>query len=73
MARLALNGQSIALLSRFIVANDLAARRLVEILPGWSAPEIWLTLYYPPYERLPLKVATFSDFFETHLKETRPL
>lgn len=73
LARLVLNGEGVALLPRFIVEDDLAAGRLVEILPDWSAPEIWLTLYYPPYERLPLRVATFSDFFETYIKETRPL
>lgn len=73
LARLALNGEGVALLPRFIVADDLAAGRLAEVLPGWSAPEIWLTLYYPPYDRLPLRVATFSDFFETHVRETRPL
>ena len=73
LARLVLNGEGIALLPRFIVADDLAAGRLAEVLPDWSVPGIWLTLYYPPYARLPLKVATFSDFFEAHVKETRPL
>ncbi|WP_299365081.1 LysR family transcriptional regulator [uncultured Paracoccus sp.] len=73
LARLAVNGEGIALLPRFIVADDLADGRLAEILPDWTAPEIWLTLYYPPYERLPLKVATFSDFFETYVTETQPL
>lgn len=52
---------------------DLAAGRLTEVLPDWSVPEIWLTLYYPPYERLPLKIATFSDVLETWVNETRPL
>jgi DNA-binding transcriptional LysR family regulator len=64
LAQLAINGEGIALLPRFIVDEDIAAGRLVEILSGWDAPQIWLTLYYPPYERLPLRVATFSDFFE---------
>lgn len=73
LARLALNGEGITLLPRFIVEDDLAAGRLVEVLPDWSVPELWLTLYYPPYDRLPLRVATFSDFFETHVRETRPL
>ena len=73
LAQLVLNGEGIALLPRFIVGDDLAAGRLTEVLPGWSTPEIWLTLYYPPYERLPVKVATFSDFFETYARETRPL
>ena len=69
LARLAVNSEGIALLPRFIVGDDLAAGRLVEVLPDWSAPQIWLTLYYPPYERLPLKVATFSDFFETYITD----
>jgi len=73
LARLAVNGEGIALLPRFIVADALAAGRLVPVLPDWEVPEIWLTLYYPPYDRLPLRVATFSDFFEHHVQETRPL
>ena len=70
LARLVLNGEGIALLPRFIVADDLDAGRLVEVLPDWRAREVWLTLYYPPYDQLPLRVATFSDFFESHVKET---
>lgn len=70
LAQLALNGEGIALLPRFIVARDLEAGRLVQVLPEWSLPEIWLTLYYPPYNQLPLRVAAFSDFFEQHVKET---
>ena len=70
---LILNGEGIALLPRFIVEADIAAGRMTKVLPDWSTPEIWLTLYYPPYEQLPLRVATFSDFFETHVNETCPL
>jgi DNA-binding transcriptional LysR family regulator len=70
LARLAVAGEGIALLPRFIVEDDLKAGRLVTVLDQWSAPEIWLTLYYPPYEYLPLKVATFSDFFETNVLES---
>lgn len=73
LARLAMQGEGIALLPRFIVEDDLKAGRLTQVLPDWAAPEVWLTLYYPPYEQLPLRVATFSDFFETYVKETRPL
>lgn len=73
LAELAANGEGVALLPRFIVAGDLAAGRLAEVLPGWLPPELWLTLTYPPYDRLPRRVATFSDFFEVQVKETRPL
>ncbi|SEN99794.1 DNA-binding transcriptional regulator, LysR family [Pseudorhodobacter antarcticus] len=73
LAKLVLQGEGIALLPRFIIEDDIASGRLVSVLPDWSTPEIWLTLYYPPYEQLPLRVATFSDFFETHVNETCPL
>jgi DNA-binding transcriptional LysR family regulator len=70
LGHLASAGEGVALLPRFIVEDHLRAGRLVEVLPGWSTPEIWLTLYYPPYEHLPLRVATFSDFFEAYIKES---
>ncbi len=55
----------------FIVADALAAHRLVLILTDWAPPPIWLTLYYPPYPRLPPRVAAFSDFFESMMR-SRP-
>jgi DNA-binding transcriptional LysR family regulator len=67
LAKLALNGEGIALLPRFIVAAEIEAGRLVEVLADWHAPRIFLTLTYPPYAQLPLRVATFSDFFEAHV------
>jgi len=73
LAQLAVNGEGIALLPRFIVEEALRSGTLVQILADWNAPDIWLTLYYPPYETLPRRVATFSDFFEVYVKETRPL
>ncbi|QDL94327.1 LysR family transcriptional regulator (plasmid) [Paroceanicella profunda] len=72
-ARLVENGEGIALLPRFIVEAGLASGTLVTVLDDWSLPELWLTLYYPPYERLPMRIATFSDFFETHVTETHPV
>lgn len=70
LAELATAGEGIALLPHFIVEDGLKTGRLVTVLDQWSPPEIWLTLYYPPYEYLPLKVATFSDFFETNVLES---
>lgn len=70
LCKLAIAGEGIALLPRFIVDEELREGKLVEVLPGWNTPEIWLTLYYPPYEQLPLRVATFSDFFEAFIKES---
>lgn len=65
LANLALNGQGIAMLPLFLVQEALDKGDLVRVLPEWSLPTIWLTLYYPPYEKLPIRVATFSDFFES--------
>ena len=73
LAEMAAQGEGVALLPRFIVAADLAAGRLVQILPEWQPPEIWLTLYYPPYAHLPARVATFSDFFERYVTGERGL
>ncbi len=69
LAGLVLNGEGIALLPRFIIEDDLSAGRMIPVLPDWAANETWLTLYYPPYEQLPLRVAAFSDFFESHVGE----
>ncbi len=73
LARLAMQGEGIARLPRFIIEAELVSGALVPVLSDWACPDIWLTLYYPPYARLPLRVARFSDFFEVYVKETRPL
>lgn len=73
IARLAENGEGVALLPFFIVEEALATGHLVQVLADWQPPELWLTLYYPPYEKLPMRVAKFSDFFETYVTTIRPL
>lgn len=73
LCALALNGEGVALLPRFVVEQHLESGALRQVLPDWHAPELWLTLYYPPYEKLPLRVAVFSDFFETFVTVTQPL
>ena len=45
-----------------LVALD--AGRLVRVLDGWQAPDIWLTAFYPPYERLPLPAARMTEMVE---------
>jgi len=64
-------GNGIALLPDFIVDPGLARGDVVALLPDWTAAPLWLTLYYPPYVRLPPLVATFSDFFESHVLQHR--
>ncbi|WP_159591057.1 LysR family transcriptional regulator [Chelativorans xinjiangense] len=64
LARMAADGAGVALLPVFIVAEYLRTGRLVPILPEWSPSQIWLMLYYPPYQKLPPRISSFSDFFE---------
>ncbi len=71
LATVAANGTGIALLPHFIVADALEAGHLIRVLPAWSPPAIWLTACYPPYDKLPTKVATFTNFIEQALSEDR--
>jgi len=61
MAGLARAGQGIVLLPHFMIEADLASGRLVRLLPDWVPPQLWLTLYYPPLERLPTRLSLFSE------------
>ncbi|WP_439604376.1 LysR substrate-binding domain-containing protein [Shinella sp.] len=67
LADMAAEGAGVTLLPRFHVAAHLKAGRLVHVLPRWSPPELWLTLYYPPYQTLPPRIAAFSKYFEQHV------
>lgn len=69
LAGLARNGQGIVMLPRFMLAEDLAAGKLVQVLPDWAPPDLWLTLYYPPYDRLPARLGRFSDFVDRHVSQ----
>lgn len=71
IARLAENGEGVALLPLFIVEPALSSQRLQQVLPDWEPTPLWLTLYYPPYEKLPLRVKAFSDFFEDYVTRIR--
>lgn len=62
-------GGGICLLPDFIVREGLISGEVERVLPEWSLPSLWLTLYYPPYEKLPPLVATFTDFFETYIRD----
>lgn len=66
---LAIAGSGIAILPDFIINPGIADGRVVRVLPDWTIPSLWLTLYYPPYDRLPPLVATFSQYFETYIRD----
>jgi DNA-binding transcriptional LysR family regulator len=67
LADMAANGFGVALLPGFNIAEHIQSGRLVRVFPGWSPPELWLTLYYPPYQALPPRIASFSKFFEQQI------
>jgi DNA-binding transcriptional LysR family regulator len=64
LADLATLDEGVTLLPVFIVAKHLATGRLRTVLNAWTAPDIWLTAYYPPYVQLPAKVKAFTAFIE---------
>jgi DNA-binding transcriptional LysR family regulator len=61
---LAVLGEGIALLPRFIVQAHLDSGALTHLLADWVPPEIWLSAYYPPYDDLPPKVLLFTRLVE---------
>ncbi|MDB6453690.1 LysR family transcriptional regulator [Falsirhodobacter sp. 20TX0035] len=64
LADMAAEGHGVTLLPGFNIAEHIRAGKLVHVFKGWTPPDLWLTLYYPPYQALPPRVATFSKFFE---------
>jgi DNA-binding transcriptional LysR family regulator len=67
LADMAATGLGVALLPGFNIAEHLRAGRLMHVFKGWAPPDLWLTLYYPPFQKLPPRIAAFSKFFEQQL------
>ncbi|BAM92741.1 transcriptional regulator [Bradyrhizobium oligotrophicum S58] len=58
----AIRGQGIALIPRFIAAEALASGALTAILSDYIAPPLALYAIYPPTRHLSVKVRLFIDF-----------
>ncbi|UFZ01699.1 LysR family transcriptional regulator [Bradyrhizobium ontarionense] len=58
----AIRGQGIALIPRFIAADALASGALTAILSDYVAPPLALYAIYPPTRHLSVKVRLFIDF-----------
>lgn len=68
MLRLAaVSGSGIIMQPHFIVAGDIAAGRLVRILPEWQSSELGVYAVYPSRKHLSAKVRTFVDFLADRL------
>lgn len=66
---LAVSGKGIALLPRFIVAEDLEAGRLVQLLTNFTQPDIPVNLVYPTGKLMTAAMRSFLDF-TSHLRLT---
>lgn len=64
----ALVGLGIARLPVFMIGEDLAEGRLVEVLPGASPSNLGVYLVYPGGRQLSAKVRVFIDFFVEHAR-----
>lgn len=70
MLRLAaLSGAGLIFQPLFIVADDLRAKRLVQVLPDYVSDELGIYAVYPSRKHLSAKVRTFVDFLAMRLAE----
>lgn len=58
----ALGGAGILRLPAFFVSEDLAAARLVRVLPAWRLARVELHAVFPDRVYVPLKARAFADF-----------
>jgi DNA-binding transcriptional LysR family regulator len=63
----ALAGQGIAVLPAFRCGEELRARRLERVLPGWNVPSTPVHVVYPSTRHLSPKVKTFVDHLQERL------
>jgi DNA-binding transcriptional LysR family regulator len=63
----AVSGAGLIFQPHFIVAEDLAAGRLVRVLPGWQSPELGVYAVYASRRHLSAKVRTFVEFLAARL------
>lgn len=64
----ALGGAGIVFQPQFIVDDDIAAGRLVRVLPEWQSAELGVYAVYPSRKHLSAKVRTFVDFLVAALE-----
>ncbi|WP_229263396.1 LysR substrate-binding domain-containing protein [Duganella dendranthematis] len=69
----AVRGTGIIFQPHFIVADDLAAGRLLHILPEWESPEFGIFAVYPSRKHVSAKVRTFVDFLNNSLAAVSPI
>jgi len=68
LRQFALLGMGVAILPSYLIGQDLAEGRLVELLGDYRLPEIEITIAYPSRLHLPAKVRTFVDHLVEHFQ-----
>ena len=63
----ALGGRGIALLADFVIEDDLAATRLLPVLPDWSVAASWVWVVFPQAPMVPKKTRVLIDFLVAEL------
>jgi DNA-binding transcriptional LysR family regulator len=69
----ALEGAGLVMKSIWDVCDDLAAGRLVRVLPEWRSPTAAIHAIYPTSRHLSSKVRSFVDYLGEHLRAMEPL
>ena len=64
-----LQGLGLARLPLFSVGDDLAAGRLVRVLPAWAMPEQSIYALHTSRDHLPRKTRAYIDFFRARIGE----
>ncbi|GGP18487.1 LysR family transcriptional regulator [Silvimonas iriomotensis] len=65
-------GEGVIIQPTFLVGEDLRAGRLVQILPGYTLPEMSLQAIYPSRRHLSAKVRSLVDYLQQKWGETPP-
>ncbi|MNU82764.1 DNA-binding transcriptional activator GcvA [compost metagenome] len=62
-------GLGAAVVSAWLVADDLAEGRLVQLLPDWQAPPLPVHLVFPAARQQPLRLRAFIDAMKAALPQ----
>ena len=71
LRHLVINGRAVTLAPSFLVADDLAEGRLVQLLPEYRGVEFAINAVYPNRSHLPTKVRLFIDLLAERFAEHR--
>jgi DNA-binding transcriptional LysR family regulator len=70
MRQLVLQNIGVAILPSYLVGHDLAAGRLLRLMPSFQLAQIDVNVVYPSRRHLPAKVRTFIDHLVEHFEKT---